>query len=103
MVEGGFVNSEGLSMSLTVRLPTEQQHFHVRHQVCFPVAEQVTGKRCSHVTPVHNCYEDQVRIDIRHSPPYVIFSRGCSSGEVNVRSSGEVNVRPRGGVVVGKW
>ena len=80
---------------LTVRLPTEQQHFHVRHQVCFPVAEQATGKRCSHVTPAHNCYEDQVRIDIRHFPPLCHIFKGGSSGEVNVR--------PSGGVVVGKW
>jgi hypothetical protein len=33
VVEGGFVNSEGLSMSLTARLTAEQkQHFHVRQQ-----------------------------------------------------------------------
>jgi hypothetical protein len=32
-VEGGFVNSEGLSMSLTARLTADQQHhFHVRQQ-----------------------------------------------------------------------
>jgi hypothetical protein len=33
VVEGGFVNSEGLSMSLTARLTADQQHhFHVRQQ-----------------------------------------------------------------------
>ena len=61
-------------------------------QLAFEIQTIAVSNYFKHVTPAHNCYEDQVRIDIRHSPPLCHIFKGGSSGEVNVRPSGGVVV-----------